>query len=209
MNLRFTFVAEGSTDEALLPILRWAIRLDGRVQEIDAQFAIPSMLPRSQGLSAKIQRALELYPADLLFIHRDADRDTMAVRHEEIRQALNLIDGCPIAVPVVPVRMTEAWLMMDEAAIRLAAGNPRGTIALDLPFRAAAIERIADPKTMLHNALRTASDLRGRRLTRFNSQTACGLIAERMNDFAVLRQLSSFTEFETLLRGALNQLASV
>jgi hypothetical protein len=36
-------------------------------------------------------------------------------------------------IPVVPVRMTEAWLLADEFAIRSAPGNPNGTQSLDLP----------------------------------------------------------------------------
>jgi hypothetical protein len=34
---------------------------------------------------------------------------------------------------VVPVRMTKAWLTVDEAAIRKAARNPLGTAPLELP----------------------------------------------------------------------------
>jgi len=56
-------------------------------------------------------------------------------------------------VPAVPVRMTEAWLLFDEAAIRRAAGCPNGSMPLELPSLKTS-EDIPDPKTILHEALR-------------------------------------------------------
>jgi hypothetical protein len=85
------------------------------------------MLPPARlGLAERISRALALFPADLLFVHRDADRGPTATRREEIRRAVAATMANQMTVPVVPVRMTEAWLLIDEAAIRSAAGNPRG-----------------------------------------------------------------------------------
>lgn len=208
MNIRFTLVAEGSTDAALLPILRWAVRCDQRVREIESQFAAPSSLPRArEGLTAKIRRAQELYPADLLFVHRDTDRESVEIRQTEIRNAVDAYNRGLVAVPVVPMRMTEAWLLIDEGAIRSAAGNPRGSIALDSIPKISAIERIADPKAVLYDTLRTACGLRGRRLAKFNPQSASCLVAERIFDLTPLRRLGAFVEFESALRGALNHLA--
>ena len=209
MNVRFTLVAEGTTDAALLPILRWALRQDVRIREIDAQFASPFLLPRArEGLSARIGRALELFPADLLFVHRDADREPPETRRTEIQNAVRVISGDPIVVPVVPVRMMEAWLLIDEPAIRSAAGNPRGSMPLDLPKKLAAIERMPDPKASLHEALRIACGLRGRKLAKFSPHSASGLISERIRDFAALRQLGAFVDFECMLGAALDNLAS-
>lgn len=36
-------------------------------------------------------------------------------------------------IPVIPVRMTEAWLLGHELSIRSAAGNPNGSENLELP----------------------------------------------------------------------------
>ncbi len=43
--------------------------------------------------------------------------------------------GVPLekVVPVVPVRMTEAWLVLDEAEIRRVAGRPASTNGLGVP----------------------------------------------------------------------------
>ena len=66
-------------------------------------------------------------------------------------------------LPVIPVRTTEAWLLLDEAAIRRVAGNPRGRQPLRLP-RPSQVENVSDPKETLRNALADASGKQGRRL---------------------------------------------
>jgi hypothetical protein len=59
--------------------------------------------------------------------------------------------------------MLEAWLLLDETAIRQVAGNPKGKINLLLP-KASNVENIADPKQQLKDTLAKASGLSGRRL---------------------------------------------
>jgi hypothetical protein len=58
--------------------------------------------------------------------------------------------------------MQEAWLLFNEGALREAAGNPRGSVALELP-RVTSLEGIPNPKETLHHLLREASGLSGRR----------------------------------------------
>jgi hypothetical protein len=99
---------------------------------------------------------------DLLSVHRDADNQPVAKRHTEIAVAAAQA-GFDVHVPVVPVRITEAWLLLDESHIRSVAGNPRGRVELGLPSVAEA-ERVADPKAVLREALAAASGCRGRRL---------------------------------------------
>jgi hypothetical protein len=207
MNVKFTLVAEGAADAALLPILAWTIRSDARVQEIDAQFAHQHLLPPPrQGLEARIRKAAELFPADLFIVHRDSDRAHPNDRAREIARAINasrLRNG----VPVVPVRMSEAWLLIDEAALRSAAGNPRGTIPLPAFPSLGAIERIADPKALLHDLLRTASGLRGRRLAKFDERGSAKRVAERIDDYRPLRNLDAFARFERDLARALDAIS--
>ena len=130
-GLRFTLVADGSSDKALLPILVWLLREHfGRIP-VQPEFADLRRLRNPPGeLSERIARSIELYPCDLLFVHRDAERESIEQRVMEIREALErcMIDTPPI-VYVVPVRMQEAWLLIDESALRKAAGNPQGPAA--------------------------------------------------------------------------------
>lgn len=73
--MRFTLLADGPTDEALVPIASWLI---GRrtTQPFGSQWADLRPYPRRiRGLAHRIEIALSLYPCDLLLIHRDAERD--------------------------------------------------------------------------------------------------------------------------------------
>jgi hypothetical protein len=100
-------------------------------------------------------------------------------------------------IPVVPVRETEAWLLCDEMAIRSGARNPNGRVHLALP-RPNRVESIADPKRLLTDLLRTASELRGRHLDRLVIDPVA--VAVRITDFSPLRQLPAFQAFEEDVR---------
>ena len=196
-NLRFTLCSEGSSDRALLPLLTWLLQQQGVVVTAAEWADLRNLPQRLPNLAAKIKASLELYPCDLLFVHRDADRAEPSDRKEEIRRAwAQVMSPAPTpAVCVVPVRMLEAWLLCDEAALRRAAGCPFGKMRLDLP-RLRQIESLANPKEKLHNLLRQASDLTGRRLSRFNLSRSVQLIATYIEDFALLRELPAFVQLE-------------
>ncbi len=91
--------------------------------------------------------------------------------------------------------MQEAWLLFDEAALRTAAGNPRGRQPLALP-RTADLEDLPDPKRILHDLIREASGLHGRRRKRVPVSFYAGRVAELIEDFAPLRVLSAFQALE-------------
>ena len=91
--------------------------------------------------------------------------------------------------------MTEAWLLFDETAIRLAAGNPNGKNPLNLPDLST-IEQIPDPKNILFEILREASGLTGRRLKAFNMAESRIRITALVSDFSPLGKLSAFQRLE-------------
>ena len=84
---------------------------------------------------------------------------------------------------VVPIRMTEAWLLIDEAALRSAAGNPRGSVPLSIPA-VRQLEGLPDPKKTLHALIRRASSLGGRRLSRFRMDQAVHRLAQAIQDYS-------------------------
>ena len=115
----------------------------------------------------KIRAALKAHPdTNLLFIHRDADGRDPTPRYEEIAEA---IESSGVSVPyvaVVPIQETEAWLLVDEEAIREVARKPKGRMALNLPTPKQ-VEKIANPKERLKDVLARASGLKGKRLKTF------------------------------------------
>jgi len=198
-EIRYTLISDGPSDRALLPILTWALREKGEVSRIQAEWADLRRLPQPpQTLHDRILHAIDLFPSDLLFVHRDAEKEDPEHRYEEIRSALHEATQRGFQTPlvcVVPVQMTEAWLLFDEPAIRIAAGNPNGKNPLNLPDLSI-IEQIPDPKEILFRILREASGLKGRRLKKFNMSESRIRITELVSEFAPLRKLNAFQRLE-------------
>lgn len=208
-ELTYTLLGDGTSDRALVPIIDWTLRQHFSNQLFQSQWADFSLLPDpppSGRLSERIQRAVDLYPCDWLFVHRDAERQAIADRHQEITEAWKNIGRWSEnrrVISVVPVRMTEAWLLFDEQAIRMAAGNPSGRQPLILP-PLRTLETLPDPKHLLQSFLREASGLNGRQLRKFNISRAVQLVATNVRDYSPLRALDAFTTFYESVRTMTN-----
>ena len=162
-HLQATLVSDGTSDRALIPLLEWLIdylRPDLASSVVYADLGRLRTPPTY--LHDRISVALDLFPADLIFVHRDAEGVQHAIRKAEIESAVKRTQSDFSCVPVVPIRMTEAWLLTDAYAIRRAAGNPNGTVPLKMPV-VREIESIPDPKQRLKELIRQAADLNNRR----------------------------------------------
>lgn len=88
-RLKITLVGDGSSDRCLLVILR---RLVGEIAGdlvIESHWADLWMAdPRPSRLADRVKVALSYYPCDLLFVHRDAERDDYQKRLAEIQGAM-------------------------------------------------------------------------------------------------------------------------
>jgi hypothetical protein len=193
----------------ILPILTWLteqVLVNRPVVTVWADLRNLRAPPRK--LDERIRWALELYPCDLLLVHRDAEGQAIHQRCQEIQEAVQRLSGqAPPVVCVVPVRMSEAWLLLEAEAIRLAAGNPGGNTALGLPDPAR-VEHLPDPKETLHEALRRASGLAQRRRRGLHIATLALRVANHMTDFERLRQLPAFRATEQSLTTASGSLAN-
>jgi len=202
-RLQHTLICDGPADANLIPIINWTLKQMGGIdlpEGVPAEFWRLPEAPRT--LEERIGKAIELFPCDALFIHRDAEQADPYTRHAEIRAAYQAAEaaGCSLpAVAIVPVRMLEAWLLFDERAIRHAAGNPNGRVALNLP-PLGRIEDRPDPKEDLRQALKSASELKGRRLKKFNTSHAFWRVVDFLEDFSPLRQLPAYAAFENAVR---------
>lgn len=165
-------IREGTSDEPL------GAHLEALCVErgIDVVISTPDLSrlpsPPGKGVTHQLSAALELMKpkkVDVVFIHRDADGAGVVARRDEINSAVEAEGSGLLHIPVIPVRMTEAWLLLDEQAIRDVAGNPQGRVNLNLPTLKQ-VESIADPKATLMDALKKASEERGRRLSRVAKQ---------------------------------------
>lgn len=194
--LRYTLVPDGTSDAMLLPILDWLLAQHLSGVESLGTVADRDGEGRSEGLAGRIRSALR-EPCELLFVHRDAEKQSAELRFAEVAAAVAEI-GDEVAVPyvcVVPVRMSEAWLLISESAIRVAAGNRSGRVRLAMP-KSHQIESVADPKQRLHDLIRTASEQTGRKRSGLHLSELVHRVAEAIEDFTPLRRLPAFQRLE-------------
>jgi hypothetical protein len=202
-ELRCTLVADGPSDAMFMPLLEWLL-LQHSARMFASQFADPRLLRApTNALSDRVRAGLDLYPCELLFVHRDAEGESVDARATEIGRALESVPHPPY-VAVVPVRMQEAWFLFDEGAIREAAGNPWGRENLTLP-PLRRVERLPDPKQVLENALKAASGLRGRRLAHLRLGPMKRRVADLITDYEPLRALSAFERLELDLKRTITE----
>ena len=209
-TIKTTLLTEGSSDRALLNIIRWCIR-EARVpvELATAHADLRNLLCPPSTLRDKIRIGLKQYPCDILFVHSDADNVPRKDKVEKIRKTIEELRDEHVAVPefvcLIPVRELEAWLLFDERLIRKAASNSSDRRPLNLP-KLSSIERLADPKARLHELIREASGKTGRRLKQLNISQAVQRIAELADDFSPLRKLRAFQEFESELSDSIRRL---
>lgn len=201
--IRYTFLGDGSSDKALMKIIDWTFSQNFPELAISAQLAeFTHVREKIKTLEGRISKAIDLYPCDILFVHRDAEEvkkasQIVATREKEINEATKHV-VCPY-VPIVPVKMMETWLLTDIFAIRKAAGNRNSTVPIVLP-NINKLETENNPKEMLHNCLKIASCLTGRRLESFNVGQAVHRVAEYTDDFSKLRGTYAYNKFEEKLK---------
>lgn len=161
MKLRFALIGEGNTELHLVEHLKILCSREG-FHAVEGVWATDLLRLRNSGagkdVASKVSALLAVDAEfDLLFIHRDIDNFSVEVRRREIAGAMRDHGAGKPYVPVIPIRETEAWLLLDEAAIRAVVGNPRGKTELELPKKLSQIEQCADPKEILLEALRRAA----------------------------------------------------
>jgi hypothetical protein len=206
--LKYTLIGDGSSDKALLPVINWLI--DDLFPELPvagtfADFGHLRNPPAKKDVKNQVLYAKHYYPFDILIYHRDAEESTEAIiakRKQEVLAELDQVMAPDKMVCVVPVVMTEAWLLIEPEAIKKAAGNRNYAGALPLPSLQT-LEQQKDPKFKLHELLRIARNTNKRDLAKFNVHQAVHYVAEYITDFTLLRQLRSFREFEHDLKHAI------
>jgi len=150
-HLEALLICDGTSDAALEHPLRWLLSRSGYSGTLaiqTADFSRGSVPVRK--LEDKLVAGYLTYRPDVIFIHRDAEKETHTARLEEIETAVSKAKCYAEArtIPVIPVRMLESWLLFDKDAIRRAAGNPNGTEVLAIPSPKR-LESMAEPKELL------------------------------------------------------------
>jgi hypothetical protein len=83
---RLTLLTDGISDRALIPPITWLLHEKLPRVPIQIQWADLARLPRPpKELDGKIKAALDLYPCDVLLVHRDAEGESRNKRVGEIQ----------------------------------------------------------------------------------------------------------------------------
>lgn len=190
MNVVVTgLVADGTSDRALIPLLRLLLK-----EHLQIPFEEPQFIDvERHNLAGKIKHATEKYSLDVLFVHRDAENEEWEKRVAEIQGSTPIANQTPI-VSVIPIKMTEAWLLTDVQAIRSAVGNPNSNVELPLPNHKK-IEQSAAKKILLESLV-IACEAGANRRRRFKPEQYRQRVAELVSDLDSLRKLPSFQRLE-------------
>lgn len=96
-----------------MPLLTWLLRVQGISCAIQPEWANLQGLPgwsQPRTLHERIKASITQFRCDILFVHRDAERELRENRLQEIQKAVALAPeiGAIAVVSVIAVRMQEA-----------------------------------------------------------------------------------------------------
>ena len=202
-SVSFAFLCEGSSDTGLIA------HLETLLVHFGAQEATGMPDTRKGTIPARLRqlRTEETGTGiDMVFIHRDSDGPDRKRREREIRRGVEESGFPHPFIPVIPVQETEAWLLLDEQAIRDVVAS-KGKQPLRLP-KPNAIEGTRNPKEILQKALLAASETSGRRLKKEKNSFSRHrrVLMQRLDPFGAVRNLPSWQCLERDIKRALEQL---
>ena len=200
--MRILVIGEGASDRMLEHPLRWILLENNTSFEIiEPDYSL--LKSNGPAVSERLSQGISHYSPDLTIIHRDADSTDPSERQIECTSASDEFQGS-LVVSCIPVRMSEAWFLFDESALRIAAGNPSGNNSLSLPSVRSA-ERMANPKRALESALIQASGTTGRRRNKFVARLGQRKqrLASLIKDYSDLQSSNSFSDFRNAIERAI------
>lgn len=207
---------EGPSDALYLDVLLPRIIRDLVMREGIQLVEVPDMPAVKLGTKGRsVDRVAEEACAfrdayDVIFIHADTGGRGLeqGLAHRAVAYCEALAARCnwpaERCITITPRHETEAWLIADGRAVTMALGYSGDPFEVGLPGDARAAERLNDPKQVLRAAIEAIA---GRRRVRI-IDSLFPAIAQRQ-ELELLRQSSSFLEFERRLRCCLRELCCI
>ena len=145
----------------------------------------------------------------ILCVHTDADDKTDTnVYQNKINPALNALDECDETickhiVPIIPVQMTESWMLADKKLLKEVIGTTKSDSDLQIHKLP---ETYANPKEAIETAIRIASQEQARRRRRdLKIGELYQLIGQRLA-IEELKKIPSYVKFQNNIREVLRKM---
>ncbi len=122
-------------------------------------------------------------------------------------QAVLGLEGkvCKNLVALIPVQMTEAWMMADINLMKRKLSTNKSNRDLGLPDRTNVIEKIANPKNTIEQALRLAYSETPKRRRRLSLSSLYSPLSQEIS-LEKLQQLQSYRIFVKHVKESLHHL---
>ena len=209
--LQIGYTTEGTTDIRFLEnIIRKSF--EKVILECDTEIEVyqPEHLRKEgNGFVEQIRGLVRKYPYfHVICVHSDSDSSDMNnVLQNKITPAfiaVNEIEGsaCKNLVALIPVQMTEAWMMADLNLLKEKIGTNKSNEELGLPVRVNAIESISDPKNVINEALRVAQEEQSRRRKKLTISQLYSPISQELT----IEQLEVLPSYKVFLENVRNSL---
>lgn len=137
-----------------------------------------------------------------LAVHTDSDRDTYEQRmNNKIIPAQNVLnnqndDYCKLLTPVIPIRMIEAWMLADKELLKKEIGTDKSDNELGINRPP---ETIADPKSVIENAIRIATNHLPKRRQKLSISDLYAIIGDTIS-IVELERLDSYRRLQNVVR---------
>jgi hypothetical protein len=208
--------AEGRTDERFLPVIirrtvEQILIQRGRttvdvLEPIVLNHTIGRDFPRRD--ERILEAARRSHGFHVLIVHADADHPTPdRAFNERIQPGFDLVQQaregvCDQLIPIIPVQMTEAWMLTDPEALRTVIGIHTHMHNLGLPARASQVESDPDPKQTLSQIVQNALTNRPHRRRRIKMGTIYEPLAQEIR-LERLNTVSAYQQFVNEMTRAL------
>jgi Domain of unknown function (DUF4276) len=163
--LTIAYSGEGTTDERFLANIILRTFEDVLIEaksEIEIHDPVYIYKEGPNAIAKIVNAAEQAEGFHVLCIHVDADYENDNRAFEErINSGFNAVEAsnnaiCKNLIAIVPIQMTEAWMLSDIDVFKDEIGTEKSNLELGLPVRVNHIERISDPKETINNAIRIA-----------------------------------------------------
>nr|WP_319572030.1 DUF4276 family protein [uncultured Draconibacterium sp.] len=213
--LQIGYVIEGSTDERFLSnIIQKAFEHEVFNCNSEIEVYEPVKLKKTgNGIVEQIRNiAIKHHYFHVICVHCDSDSPDMNhVLEYSINPAFKTVNAiteeevCKNLVAIIPVQMTEAWMMADFSLLKDKMGTDMTNAQLSLPIRVNGIEGLADPKETIINAYRLSQERQSRRRRIASISDLYSPVSKELS-IENLSQLPSFRVFMDNVRKALVKL---